>query len=279
MRLRITTLSENITTASKFLAEHGLSILVEADGINILLDTGAGISASHNAGILGVDLRKIDKIVLSHGHSDHTGGLREVLKRIRKEVEVLAHPHIWAAMYSRGKDKKYRYVGVPFRRMELENLGAKFVLSSKPIKITDNIITTDEVPMVTNFEALEPDRYFTKEKNGWQPFEIIDDRALIIKTKQGLIVVLGCAHRGIINTLYHARQLTGVERIHMVLGGCHLINSDKERVMRTVSTLKKLDVQKIGVSHCTGLSAIAIMAQELGDKFFFNNTGNIINLP
>jgi 7,8-dihydropterin-6-yl-methyl-4-(beta-D-ribofuranosyl)aminobenzene 5'-phosphate synthase len=105
----------------------------------------------------------------------------------------------------------------------------------------------------------------------WHPDELEDDLALIINTKPGLIVLLGCGHRGIINTLYHAQKLTGRNEIRMVIGGCHLINSTVERVHRTVDELKKIDVQKIGVSHCTGLEASAIMAQELGDRFFYNN--------
>ncbi len=102
MKLDITTLSENaVATISNLLAEWGLSIMVETDMVNILLDSGQGISASYNADILGVDLGKIDKIVLSHGHYDHTGGLQQILRKARKEVEIIAHPNVWAAKYRR----------------------------------------------------------------------------------------------------------------------------------------------------------------------------------
>jgi len=279
MKLRITTLSENTAGVGNFLAEWGLSILVETDEVNILLDTSAGISASHNADILGIDLSKIDKIVLSHSHADHTGGLRQILRKMRKEVEIIAHPDIWAAKYARRQGQKDRYIGVPFQRQELESLGANFTLTTKPIKITDNIMTTGEIPMVTDFEEIEPNRFFVKEETGWQPDELLDDQALIINTEQGLVVILGCAHRGIINTLYHAQQLTGVTQIHMVLGGCHLISASRERIQLTISALRELNIQKLGVCHCTGLPAAAIMAQEFGDKFFFNNASTRINLP
>ena len=279
MKLRITTLSENTAGAGNLLAEWGLSILVETDDINILLDTSSGISASHNADILGIDLSKIDKIVLSHGHCDHTGGLRQILRKMRKEVEIIAHPDIWAAKYARRQGQKDRYIGVPFQRQELESLGANFTLTTKPIKITDNIMTTGEIPMVTDFEEIEPNRFFVKEETGWQPDKLLDDQALIINTEQGLVVILGCAHRGIINTLYHAQQLTGVTQMHMVLGGCHLVSASRERIRLTISALRGLNVQKLGVSHCTGLPAAVIMAQEFGDKFFFNNAGTRINLP
>ena len=279
MKLRITTLSENTAGVGNLLAEWGLSILIETDDINILLDTSSGISASHNADILGIDLGKIDKIVLSHGHFDHTGGLRQILRKMRKEVEIIAHPDIWAAKYARRQGQKDRYIGMPFQRQELESLGANFTLTTKSIKITDNIMTTGEIPLVTDFEEIEPNRFFVREKTGWQPDELLDDQALIINTEQGLVVILGCAHRGIINTLYHAQQLTGVKPIHMVLGGCHLISASKERIRLTISALRELNAQKLGVSHCTGLPATVIMAQEFGDKFFFNNAGTRINLP
>ena len=278
MKLRITTLSENTGTTGKILAEWGLSILIETDEVNILLDTGKSISATYNADTLGVDLGKIDKIVLSHSHYDHTGGLREVLRRIGKEVEIIAHPDIWAAKYARRQGQKDRYNGIPFQRQELESLGAIFNLTAKPTKITDNIMTTGEVPMVTDFEEMEP-IFFVKENSGWQPDKLLDDQAIIINTEPGLVVILGCAHHGIINTLYHAQQLTGVKQIHTVVGGCHLISASEERIWLTIAALRELGVQRLGLCHCTGLPAAVIIAHEFGDKFFFNNAGTRINLP
>jgi len=277
VRLRVTTLSENTAGMGNFLAEWGLSILVETDEMNILLDTGQNISTVYNADILGIDLSRIDKIVLSHGHFDHTGGLREVLRKANKRIEIIAHPDIWSVKYSR-RDGKDRYIGIPFLLQELEGLGAIFNLTTKPTRITDHIMTTGEIPMVTDFEEIDPDLVI-KEASGWQPDKLLDDQALIINMESGLIVILGCAHRGIINTLYHARQLTGVKRVHTVVGGCHLFGASQERVRSTIAALKELNVQKIGVSHCTGLPAAVMMAQEFSDKFFFNNTGTSINLP
>jgi len=278
MKLSITTLSENTAAAPNLLAEWGISILVETDAVNILLDTGQDISASHNAGILGVDLDKIDKVVLSHGHFDHTGGLRQVLPKVRKKVEIIAHPDIWAAKYARRRGQEARYIGLPFQHQELESLGADFNLTTKPVKITENIMTTGEIPMVTEFEEIDP-HLFVKEDDDFKPDKLLDDQALIINTEPGLVVILGCAHRGIINTIYHAQQLTGVKQIQMVLGGCHLIGASEERIMLTIAALRELGVSRIGVSHCSGLPAAVIMAQEFGDSFFFNNAGTRINLP
>ena len=276
MRLDITTLSENTAGTGDWLAEWGLSILVETDGANILLDSGKSISASYNANALGIDPGKIDKIVLSHGHFDHTGGLRQVLSKMRKEVEIIAHPDIWQAKYWR-QGEMSRYIGIPFQRQELESLGARFNLTANPVKISDNIMTTGEIPMVTEFEEIDPDA-FIKEDDGWQPDKLLDDLALIINTGAGLVVILGCAHRGIINTLYHAQNLTGVKQIHSVIGGAHLISASEERLRLTIAALKELDVQRLGLCHCTGLPMASVIAHELGDRFFFNNAGTKISL-
>jgi 7,8-dihydropterin-6-yl-methyl-4-(beta-D-ribofuranosyl)aminobenzene 5'-phosphate synthase len=278
VKLTITTLSENTAGAPTLLAEWGLSILIETDTTSILLDTGQGISASHNAGLLGVDLSKVDKIALSHGHSDHTGGLREVLRQIGKEVEIIAHPDIWATKYARRQGQPDRYIGIPFQRQELEGLGALFILTTKPVNIADGIMTTGEIPMVTEFEQIEP-YLIVKDGTEFKPDSLRDDMGLIISTELGLVIVLGCAHRGIINTLYHAQQLTGIKAIHTVIGGCHLIGASPERTALTIAALRELGVQRISVSHCTGLPAAAMMAHEFSDSFFFNNAGTRITLP
>lgn len=277
MPLRITTLSENTAGFPGALAEWGLSVLVQTDDLNILLDTGASISVSHNAPIFDLDLSTIDRIVLSHGHYDHTGGLKEVLKHIGKQVEVIAHPDIWAKKYARGKGFE-RYIGIPFPREELEALGASFTLSKEPVWITDDIVSTGEIAMTEEFEQLDPNLY-VKEDGNWRRDELWDDRALIIKTGEGLVVILGCAHRGAINTLRHAREITGVALIHTVIGGTHLTGATEERVLRTATALQELGVQRVGVSHCTGLPSAVLLAQQLGQAFFFNNTGTRITVP
>jgi len=277
MELQITTLSENTAGLGNFLGEWGLSILIETEGLNILFDTGQSISASHNADILGIDLSQIDKIVLSHGHFDHTGGLRQILRRTRKEIEIIAHPDMWQVKYATREGEEDKYIGIPFHRQTLESLGARFNLTTEPVRLTGNIMTTGEVPMVTDYEEIEP-YLVVKEDDGFKRDMLLDDQALIINTEPGLAVILGCAHRGIINTLYHAQQLTGVKVIHTVLGGCHLMDASEERVWLTIAALKELGVQRLGVSHCTGLPASAIMAQEFGDSFFFNNTGTRLSL-
>jgi 7,8-dihydropterin-6-yl-methyl-4-(beta-D-ribofuranosyl)aminobenzene 5'-phosphate synthase len=278
MGIRITTLSENTASIGDFLAEWGLSMLIETDKTNVLLDTGKGCSSVYNADTLGIDLRAIDKIFLSHGHFDHTGGLHEILRRMRKKVEVIAHPDIWQLKYSRRENEVGRYIGIPFQRSELEGLGAMFVLNENPVKIDDSIMTTGEVPMTTSFEEIDA-MLFLKKDSVLQPDQVMDDQALIVRTKAGLVVILGCAHRGMINTLYHARQLTGENKIYAVMGGSHLMDASEERLWQTIAALRDLGIQKLGLCHCTDLRAISLLAQEFGDALFFNKAGTVIEIP
>jgi 7,8-dihydropterin-6-yl-methyl-4-(beta-D-ribofuranosyl)aminobenzene 5'-phosphate synthase len=286
MNIKITTLSEN-TAELGYLAEWGLSMLIEADGMKVLFDTGMGIAAVHNAQLFDIDLATIDKIVLSHGHRDHTGGLREILMRMKKEVEVIAHPDIWAPKYSSpsiwakkkssGKNRE-QFAGLPFRRELLENLGARFNLIKKSVHLTKNFLTTGEIPMLSDYEEIDSG-LFDKETGEMLPDELKDDLALVIDTEYGLVVILGCAHHGIINTLRHAQKLTGKELIYAAIGGTHLLNATEERLMKTAADLKELGVQYLGVSHCTGFEASARLAREFGKGFFLNNAGTRWTLP
>jgi 7,8-dihydropterin-6-yl-methyl-4-(beta-D-ribofuranosyl)aminobenzene 5'-phosphate synthase len=272
-------MAENTAGLPKIVGEWGFSAVVEADGMNILLDTGQGSGILNNAELLGVDLSKIDKIVISHAHFDHTGGLLQALSVIGKEVEVIAAPDLWDGKYRYREGQEPVYIGIPYARDELEALGARFTLTQEPVTISENIMTTGEVPLLTDFEQVGEKHLLSKVGDDYQRDTFPDDRALIVKTDVGLAVILGCAHRCLINTLYHAQKLTGVDEIHTIVGGCHLFSSSDDIVMKTIEALKELDVQRIGVSHCTGLKASAIMAEELGDRFFFNNAGSKINVP
>jgi 7,8-dihydropterin-6-yl-methyl-4-(beta-D-ribofuranosyl)aminobenzene 5'-phosphate synthase len=277
MEIKITTLSEN-TADLGYLAEWGLCMFIEADGVKVLFDTGAGIAAVHNAQLFGIDLSTVDRIVLSHGHRDHTGGLREVLMRMKKEVEVIAHPDIWAAKYSRRGKKPEQFSGLPFRRELLENLGARFNMTKKPVLITDRFFTTGEIPMLSSYEEIDSG-LFDKETGEMLPDELKDDLALIIDAGYGLVVILGCAHHGIINTLKHARKLAGKELIYAAIGGTHLLNASRERLEKTTADLKAMGVQYLGVSHCTGFEASAYLAHEFSERFFQNNSGGRFTLP
>lgn len=276
MKIKITTLSEN--TSAGVLAEWGLSMFIEANGKKILFDTGGGFSAVYNANLMGVDLTAAECIVISHGHYDHTGGLREVLMRMRKKIDIYAHPDIWARKYGRMESGPERYVGIPFVREGLEVMGASFQLADKPIKLSENIMTTGEIPMVNDYEIIE--KYLMVKENGELKHDSLkDDLALIINTDYGLVVILGCAHRGIVNTLQHARKISGKDLIYAAIGGTHLVHASRERQEKTAAALQEMGVQYLGVSHCTGFKASAYLAQVFGDRFFQNNAGTQLTLP
>jgi 7,8-dihydropterin-6-yl-methyl-4-(beta-D-ribofuranosyl)aminobenzene 5'-phosphate synthase len=276
MEIRITTLSEN-TANYGFLGEWGLSILVEADGVQVLMDTGLSFTAAHNARTMGLDLTTIDRIVLSHGHADHTGGLRDVLN-LKGEVEVIAHPDIWADKYTRRAPGTERKIILPFSREELEGLGARFNLTREPVHITDHIMTTGEIPMTNDYEAVDS-HLFVREGDEFKPDPLADDLALVINADFGLVVILGCAHRGLVNTIRHAQNLTGQEMVYAVIGGTHLIGASEERMEKTIADLSEIGIQRLGVSHCTGFPASARLAQVFEDSFFLNNAGTRFVLP
>ncbi len=276
MEVRITTLSEN-TANYGYLAEWGLSILVEVNETRILMDTGLSFSAVYNAQLMGIDLSTIDCIVLSHGHADHTGGLREVLK-IKGEVEVITHPDIWAAKYTQRNKEGVQYNGIPFLREELESRGARFKLVREPVHITKQVMTTGESPMFSGYEEIE-NNLFVKEAGKLHPDPLADDLALIIDTDFGLVVILGCAHRGIINTVRHAQNLTGKELVYAAIGGTHLFRASEERLEKTIADLREIGIQRLGVSHCTGFRASARLAQEFEGIFFMNNAGTRVTFP
>ena len=273
MEYRISTLSENTAGVPRAIGEWGFSALVETGEMTVLYDTGDGSGAVHNAELLEVDFTKVDKIVLSHSHFDHTEGLPGVLKKIKKEIEVIAASDLWTGeKYStRGRLKpERRYIGIRYTQPYLEGLGARFTLTREPVKLSDNIMTTGEIPIVTDFEKIGEDYLWHKVGDKLELDDFPDDRGLIINTDNGLVVIVGCAHRCLINTLYHAQKVSGVKQIDAVIGGCHLVDAPEERIMKTIAALKELDVKHVGVSHCTGLRAGALMARELGDRFFFN---------
>jgi len=279
MALTITTICENSAGGLNVLGEWGLSMLLECDGLQILLDTGQGKTLLHNAQAMGVDLANLDKIVLSHAHFDHTGGLLSLLERRKKEIDIIAHPGVWEAKYGqRPSVGRREYVGIPFQRQALESQGARFQLSAAPVWLSENIVVTGEIPFTNDYEKIDAD-LFVREGDEWLPDLVPDDQAIVVKTEFGLVVLLGCGHRGIVNTLHYAQKLTGVENVYAVVGGTHLLRTPAETLDIIVEAVKGFGLVRLGVSHCTGLSVAAYLSRELGDIMYFNQAGTRTTFP
>ena len=276
MDAKIVTLSENTAGMDLgLLGEHGLSIYVETPGFSLLFDTGQTVSAAHNAEVLGIDLKGVP-IALSHGHVDHTGGLKSVLGKTGP-TEVFCHPDVFAQKYAL-KDGKLIDIGLPKTRPDLERMGSSFKISRKPRQLSEGVWLTGEVPRRTDFEQAED--YLLVRDPVQRVDPLLDDQALVLDLNRGLLVVLGCAHGGVVNTIEQARKITGKSRVLGVIGGTHLGfgSTDMNRLERTIEALKHYELEILGVSHCTGIAAAARLATEFRDQFIFNTAGNIIEL-
>ena len=279
MKIRITVLSENLVGKRVGIGEHGFSAYIETDQGNYLFDTGSGHSIVANSLTLNKDLKSIRKIFLSHGHFDHTGGLPEVLK-LKENVDVHAHPHIFLDrihVIKENEKETKRFVGIPYKKGYLESLGADFILNTDFIQIEEGMFLTGEVPRKTSFEKPDP-RLFSEIDGKMAQDIFFDDQSLILDTEKGLVVILGCAHAGTINILDHVIDKTGKENFYAIMGGTHLDFLTPEQLEESIKSLKKMEIEKVGVSHCTGMKAAFRLHQEFGDRFFYGCVGSVLEI-
>ena len=268
------------------LAEHGLSLLVTVyegeEKHTMLFDTGySKIGVPHNLEQLEVDLSKVEAIALSHGHMDHTGSLYPILDKIPGTIPLVLHPGAFAAPRFFGlADGRRLLFPQTLVKKDLEKRNIDLVESKTPTSLAgERIVVTGEVERVTSFEKGLPNAVL--ERDGKiEKDPISDDQALVINLKgKGLVVIAGCSHAGIINTILYARKMTGIEKVHAVIGGFHLSGPHFEKIIEhTIGELKKIRPQFLSPMHCTGWKAIQQMSQAFPDQFILNSVGSVITL-
>jgi len=274
MSLKLTVLCENSVDRVSplgLLGEHGFACHLQTDNGNFLFDTGGGQTIINNSDKLKVDLSDLQGIIFSHGHLDHTGGLPQVLKRCGP-VPIYAHTDLFVKRHS-NNGNQLRDIGFPWSQEELAAQGADFRLSREPQQVAPGIILSGEIPRVSPFETGDPNLVTVEENGTFCCDPLADDASLFIDSPKGLIILLGCAHAGVLNIIEHACAITGKQKIHMLLGGTHLKFSTPEQLAATLDRLEEIDIDRIGVSHCTGLKAAQKIAQRFGDKFFYTSVG------
>ncbi|MBI9019891.1 MAG: MBL fold metallo-hydrolase [Verrucomicrobia bacterium] len=262
--LNLTVLVENTVRERGLLAEHGLSFLIETGGEKILFDTGQGDVLEQNARKLGIDLSDIHTVVLSHGHYDHTGGVASVLKSMQHRPRLIAHPSAFLPKFTRNPDGSSRPIGLSEANRQAITDGAEWITAEGVIEIAPGLFLTGPVPRTADFE--DTGGPFFKDAACTIPDDLPDDQAAFIETQNGTMVILGCAHSGIINTLRHIQTHTANRPIHTVIGGMHLLHANQNRMDQTITELRRFNIQHLHPCHCTGFDATIRLWNEFPGK-------------
>ncbi|UFS72317.1 MBL fold metallo-hydrolase [Geomonas sp. RF6] len=264
MKCRITVICENSAgRLSGTLGENGFCALLECGGEMLLFDSGGGLTLLHNAQRMHLDLRRVERVVLSHGHYDHTGGLYPLLQSCGRK-ELIAHPALFTPRYTI-HEGECRSVGIPYSRDFLAGLGATFSLERDFRELLPGLYCTGEVPRRTPFEEGDPS--LCCDAAGVERDTVPDDQSLVLVTRKGLLLLLGCCHAGVVNTIELARERTGVAEVYGIIGGCHLAFSSAQQLEGTVKALRAYGVRKVCGGHCTGFSAAARLERDLPGAF------------
>ena len=264
------------------IAEHGFSVLIRlhynGKKVSMLFDTGVSADGLiENTKRMGIDLKEIDYVILSHGHYDHFGGLIPALKAIKKPgLPLITHVDMFKTRGFLSLDGKVH----PFEKFpDPKDLRlAKVINTRQPRIFADGmVLVTGEIARVTDFE-----NGFASQQaliNGcWQSDSCVwDDRAVVFNVKgKGLVIISGCAHAGIINTVLYSKQITQIENVYAVMGGFHLAGKENEgKIQQTVNKMKQINPKLIIPAHCTGWRAAFALASAFPEAFIWNTVGNL----
>jgi len=257
------------------LAEHGLSVHIRlgAEGREILLDAGyTKVALPHNLGRLGLDPTRVDELVISHGHRDHTAGLAEFLEMAGKRLPVVVHPDAflerWFIFPDGSKMGPWHE-----KQQEWEKAGAEIVYVDEPYELAPGCLATGPIPRRTDFEKGMASAYYRQDGELVQD-PINDDQSIVVNIEgKGLVVVAGCAHSGIVNTVHYAQEISGVEKVWAVVGGFHLGDATPEKVGRTIDEMKTVGPRLVMPAHCTGFAATRRFSETMSREFVLNAVG------
>ena len=260
----VTTLVENSVNVRGLRAEHGLAFHIQAGRHSLLFDTGQSGLLVENGRTLRVPLEEVEAIALSHGHNDHTGGLKAA-RESAPQARLFVHPAGLAPKFAGNPDGTGRSIGMgEADAAALRNAGQAVVWTSKPTEVMEGIFVTGEIPRRNSFEDTGG-RFFLDAASA-RPDPLPDDQALYFDTVNGTVVVLGCAHSGVVNSLDYVCELTHGRPIFAVLGGMHLLAAGPERVERTIEALRRRNVRRLVPAHCTGIAALARLWAAFPDR-------------
>jgi len=282
--VKVTTLADNVVYDGRLLGQFGFSAHLEIndhDGKkhSIIFDTGSKKGALlYNIKTLKLNLSPLEWIILSHGHHDHTSATVELIKRAKRKVKVIAHPNAFYPKFKIEKHKR-RHHGIPLgeRKTDILKVGGQVVETTRPKEIFLGVVTSGEIKRVTPFEKIAW-KNMTVIDGKQMRDQVLDDQALFINIERhGVLVLSGCAHAGIINTLQSALDLTETKKLYGFIGGTHLIRPKEDRLRETVRKLKEFDLQLISPAHCTGHKSITTINQAFPEAFVLNYAGRTID--
>ncbi len=242
-------------------SEHGYSLHIKTSGCSLLLDTGQSDLLFSNARAMKIDLKKLDGIVLSHGHYDHSGGLATLLENNPK-VQIYLHRQATRERFSLNSAIAKRVHIQKKVKQAIQNHPQEAIHSiTKPTLTGDILWVTGTIPRITDFE--DTGGHFFLDDQGNIKDYLHDDMAVWAPTEKGLVVCLGCCHAGVINTLKYITNLSGEQVIHTIIGGMHLLHATEERLNKTIEQLKQFNLKRIIACHCSGDSAVSYLKQHL----------------